>query len=61
MTQIDLATAAGLSVSYLTRLEAGGANPRVATLGKLAVALGIEPTSLFVERNGEAVGGRTPL
>lgn len=40
MTQADLAGAAGLTPTYVTRLEAAGAAPGIDTVAQLAEALG---------------------
>jgi transcriptional regulator with XRE-family HTH domain len=53
MTQYDLADAAGLPRSTVTRLEAGEANPTVKTLGKLSAALGV---SFEIDATGVHVG-----
>ncbi len=48
MTQEDLAHAAGVSAATVTRLETiGDTNPRVATVKRLAAALGIDPAWLL--------------
>jgi transcriptional regulator with XRE-family HTH domain len=40
MTQVELASRAGLSQSAIARLERGGANPTVATLANVIAATG---------------------
>jgi transcriptional regulator with XRE-family HTH domain len=47
MTQSELAAASGLTVSYLSRVENSHATPSIATLSKLAAALGKPFTALF--------------
>ncbi len=42
LTQADLAERLGTTQSAISRMEAGEFNPRVDTLRKLAVALGVE-------------------
>lgn len=42
LSAIDLAEKAGISAAYLSELEAGKKNGGIATLKKLAVALGID-------------------
>src|SRR5438093_12188184 len=43
----EIATAAGISESFLSQLERGRANATIATLQRLAAALGIEVSDLF--------------
>ncbi len=52
LTQEDLASAAEIDVSYLSRIERGKANPSVELLGKLAKALGTTPAALLTEDRG---------
>ncbi|MDA8134229.1 MAG: type II toxin-antitoxin system prevent-host-death family antitoxin [Desulfobacteraceae bacterium] len=47
LTQAELALKAGMKQSALARLENGNANPRTATLSKLAEALGITVEQLI--------------
>lgn len=49
LTEGDLATAAGLSISYVSRIESGRANVRATTLQALAAALGVETAALLQE------------
>ena len=49
MTQEALANSAGLSRTYLARLELGRANPTLSVLDALAEALRIDPRKLFYE------------
>ena len=48
LTQTELATKAGVSRAYVFRLEAGGADPTLGILQKLAKALGV-PVSRLLE------------
>ena len=50
----DLATATGLSPSFISRMERGDLNPSIASVKKLADALGIQVGSLFQEDSTEA-------
>jgi transcriptional regulator with XRE-family HTH domain len=47
MTQEQLALEAGMERSYVSDLERGERNPSVRALGRLAVALSVEPMSLL--------------
>lgn len=47
MSQERLALDAGMERSYVSDLERGQRNPSVRALGRLAGALGIEPSSLL--------------
>jgi XRE family transcriptional regulator, regulator of sulfur utilization len=47
LSQTELATKAGVSRAYVFRLEAGGADPTVGILQKLAKALGVPVTDLL--------------
>lgn len=46
MTQVDLAEAAGLPQSHISRLECGKHTPTHITLEKVAAALGVAPSQL---------------
>ena len=46
MTQQDLAELASLTVSTISRIEAGKEEARFSTVKKLAAALGVEPGAL---------------
>lgn len=46
MTQRELADAAGVTWSQISRYEAGKARPRLTVLMKLAEALGVDPNQL---------------
>lgn len=46
LSQEELAFRAGMKRSYLSDLERGTRNPSVRALGRLAEALGIEPSQL---------------
>ena len=52
ITQEHLALDANMKRSYLSELERGKRNPSVRALGRLAVALGVEPASLLAEYKG---------
>ena len=47
LTQLDLASAAGVSVAYVGRLEAGAASCTIDVLGKLATALAVTVADLL--------------
>lgn len=49
VTQVELAKKAGVSETTIVRLEAGTHNPRVSTVRKLAVALGVKPAALVAD------------
>lgn len=49
MTQEQLAHEAGMERSYVSDLERGQRNPTVRALGRLAVALAVEPKVLLSE------------
>jgi transcriptional regulator with XRE-family HTH domain len=49
MTQEQLALEVGMERSYVSDLERGTRNPSVRALGRLAVALKIEPKELLDE------------
>jgi len=53
MTQEQLALEAGMERSYVSDLERGERNPSVRALGRLAVALSVEPSRLL-ESAGES-------
>jgi len=48
MSQEELAFQADMKRSYLSDLERGVRNPSIKAIGRLASALGVEPSSLFV-------------
>lgn len=48
----DVAAASGLSRAYISQVETGKASPSLQTLEKLAVALEVPVSSLFVEDSG---------
>lgn len=50
MTQEELAGNVGLSFRYIGSVERGQASPSVTVLGKLAEALGVEPSVLVTKR-----------
>lgn len=43
----DLSEATGLSIGYLSDIQVGRTDPTVATLYKIAAALGVDPTELM--------------
>lgn len=47
MTQEQLAAEAGMERSYVSDLERGTRNPSVLALGRLADALGVDPSKLL--------------
>jgi transcriptional regulator with XRE-family HTH domain len=47
LTQFDLATKADVTVTYISRLEAGSSAPGIDLLDRLARALGVEITELL--------------
>lgn len=47
VSQEELALDAGMKRSYLSDLERGTRNPTVRALGRLAIALGVEPSDLL--------------
>jgi transcriptional regulator with XRE-family HTH domain len=51
ITQEELAVAAGMERSYVSDLERGTRNPSVAALGRLAMALEVEPRMLLEPRS----------
>ena len=48
MSQEELALEAGMKRSYVSELERGLRNPTVRALGRLAIALEIDPALLLV-------------
>jgi transcriptional regulator with XRE-family HTH domain len=48
MTQEELAAAAGMKQPRIAEIERGDANPKLETLTRLAIALGVEPWQLLV-------------
>lgn len=47
ITQQELAARLGMERSYLSELERGTRNPTIQALGRLALALGVEPSELL--------------
>ena len=47
MSQEQLAFEAGMKRSYVSDLERGTRNPRVKAIGRLAVALAVDPADLL--------------
>lgn len=60
-TQREVADAAGLAPSYLSRLENGGINPSGRTLAKLAAGLGVSTASFFAQVGVREEGDRCPV
>jgi transcriptional regulator with XRE-family HTH domain len=58
LTQEDVAHAANISVVYLSRLEAGDANPSLEVIVALSIALDIHPADLFTSVR---IQGLTPV
>ena len=56
LSQEQLAFDAGMKRSYLSDMERGVRNPTVRALGRIAVALKVEPTELL--RAGSDVGSQ---
>ena len=54
----DLVARTGLSRPYISQVETGKASPSLATLGKLAGALGVPLAALFMEEEERVVLGR---
>ena len=48
LTQEELAERSGLSYKFIGEIERGKGNPSLETLGKLALALGVEIPQLFL-------------
>lgn len=55
MTQEQLALDAGMERSYVSDLERGMRNPSVRALGRLADALGVEPSSLLLANSNTSI------
>ena len=53
LSQETLALDAGMKRSYLSDLERGTRNPSVRAVGRLAVALGVDPASLLALPSAE--------
>ena len=49
LTQEQLALSADIDLRYLGGIERGEHNPTVSLLGRLAIVLGVHPSSLFIE------------
>lgn len=47
MTQVDLATDAGMAKSYMSEIERGRRNPTVAVIARIAHALGMGAAELM--------------
>jgi transcriptional regulator with XRE-family HTH domain len=48
MTQADLATAAGMSDTMISRIELGASGARFPNIQHIANALGVDPAELFI-------------
>ncbi len=61
MTQERLALDAGMERGYVSDLERGTRNPSVRALGRLAIALGVEPAELLTKNQplNETAGEQT--
>lgn len=59
LSQERLALDAGMERSYVSDLERGTRNPSVRALGRLAEALGVEPSLLLVTTEGEPDGSHS--
>lgn len=57
VSQEELAFGAGMKRSYLSDLERGTRNPTVRALGRLAAALGVEPSDLLVGGGEDGTAG----
>jgi transcriptional regulator with XRE-family HTH domain len=51
-----LAQASGLTKGFLSQIESGRSNPSLASLGRIAQALGTSATNLLAEPNKSAIG-----
>jgi|ERR1700743_1565445 len=47
ISQQDIALEAAMSLSYLSNIELGKANPSITVIGKIAEAIGVEPADLL--------------
>ena len=50
MSQVRLAELAGLSQTWISRLESGDVNPTLETLERVAAAFELEPADLLKDR-----------
>jgi transcriptional regulator with XRE-family HTH domain len=55
MSQEELANQTGLSSRYIGSIERARVSASVSVLGRLAVALGIDPCELIKDQRNEAV------
>ncbi len=55
MTQAELADAAGLTVSTVSRLESGLQAPRISTVRRIASALNVDPSELLQDETKKLV------
>jgi transcriptional regulator with XRE-family HTH domain len=51
MTQEDLAHASNLSVRYIGKIERANVSASVTVLGRIAIALEVEPAELITRQN----------
>lgn len=58
MTQDDLASAADLSADMISKIESGGTGARFGAIERLAAALDVDPSELFLPPGG--VGSKHP-
>ncbi|KQT47910.1 hypothetical protein ASG52_11670 [Methylobacterium sp. Leaf456] len=58
MTQDDLASAADLSVDMISKIESGSSGARFGAIERLATALDVDPSELFLPPGG--IGSRHP-
>lgn len=61
MTQKELSAASGVSVPQIARYERGESSPRMASVAKLAHALGIKPNELIEAQEAGVVGVRVEI
>ncbi len=61
MTQSELASASGLTISYLSRVENNHVTPSVATLSKLATAVRQPLTAFFSDSDSGQRENRCPV
>jgi transcriptional regulator with XRE-family HTH domain len=61
LSQSDMEKRTGMLGCYISRVENGHTEPSIGTLEKLAQALGIEMSQLFVAGGGEPVPVHLPL
>lgn len=52
LSQEEVALESGMKRSYVSDLERGTRNPTVRALGRLAIALGVDPSTLLEDESG---------